>query len=174
MCNRSSRILGGSVEEIMGRPFIDFVHPDDLSEVIDRYNLRMAGETPPSIYETILKRKDGSRFYAELNAGIVSYEGKPADLVIIRDMNERKKAEDALRESEATARALINAPTDSVILMDEKGIILALNETAALRFGNRSDELVGLRADDLLPEDVARSRRSLVTRGTGKETDGTL
>ena len=117
MCNpRLPEFWGGSVEEIMGRSFIDYIHPYDLSVVIDRYNRRMAGEIPPSIYETILNRKDGSRFYAELNAGIVSYEGKPADLVIIRDMNKRKKAEEALRESEATARALMNAPTDSVIL----------------------------------------------------------
>jgi len=165
MCNRYvTEFWGGSVEEILGRPFTDFVHPDALSEIVDRYNRRMAGESTPSIYETKLKRKDGSIFHAELNAGIISYEGKPADLIIIRDMNERKKAEDALRESEATARALINAPTDSVILMDIHGKILALNETAAIRFGRRSDELVGVLTDDLLPKELARSRRALVTQ----------
>jgi len=165
MCNRYiSELWGGSVEEILGRQFTDFIHPDALSEVIDRYNRRMAGETPPSIYQTILKRKDGSRFHVELNAGIVSYEGRPANLIIIRDMNDRKKAEETLRESEATARALINAPTDSVILMDIHGKILALNETAAFRFGKRSDELIGVLADDLLPEEIARSRRALVTQ----------
>ena len=165
MCNRYvTEFWGGSVEEILGRPFTDFVHPDALSEIVDSYNRRMAGESTPSIYETKLKRKDGSIFHAELNAGIISYEGKPADLIIIRDMNERKKAEDALRESEATARALINAPTDSVILMDIHGKILALNETAAIRFGRRSNELVGVLADDLLPKELARSRRALVTQ----------
>jgi PAS domain S-box-containing protein len=165
MCNRYvTEFWGGSVEEILGRPFTDFVHPDALSEIVDSYNRRMAGESTPSIYETKLKRKDGSIFHAELNAGIISYEGKPADLIIIRDMNERKKAEDALRESEATARALINAPTDSVILMDIHGKILALNETAAIRFGRRSDELVGVLTDDLLPKELARSRRALVTQ----------
>jgi len=165
MCNRYvTEFWGGSVEEILGRPFTDFVHPDALSEIVDSYNRRMAGESTPSIYETKLKRKDGSIFHAELNAGIISYEGKPADLIIIRDMNERKKAEDALRESEATARALINAPTDSVILMDIHGKILALNETAAIRFGRRSNELVGVLTDDLLPKELARSRRALVTQ----------
>jgi PAS domain S-box-containing protein len=58
----------------------------------------------------------------------------------------------------------MNAPTDSVILMDTQGIILALNETAALRFGRRTDELIGVLADDLLPEEIARSRRALVTQ----------
>jgi PAS domain S-box-containing protein len=122
----------------------------------------MAGDSPPSLYETILMRKDGSRSYVELNAGIISYEGKKADLVIIRDINERKKAEQALRESEATARALLNAPTDSVILIDDHGMILAINEIAASRFGKRSDDLVGIMSYDLLPKEVAQLRRTLM------------
>jgi len=165
MCNRClAEFWGGSIEQILGSNIMDFIHPDALSEVVDRYNRRIAGEILPSIYETKLKRKDGSMFHAELNAGIISYEGKSADLIIIRDMNVRKKAVETLRESEATARALMNAPTDSVILMDIQGVILALNETAALRFGKRSDELVGMLADDLLPEEIARTRRSLIAQ----------
>jgi PAS domain S-box-containing protein len=70
----------------------------------------------------------------------------------------------ALRESEATARALINAPTDSVILMDARGIILALNDTAASRFGRRPEELIGVLTDDILPKDLAQSRRLLVSK----------
>jgi len=171
MCNpRAAEFWGGPVEEILGRPFADLVHPDCLPALITRYNQRMAGENPPSIYETILIRKDGSKSFAEVNAGIISYEGKIADLVIVRDINERKKAEKALRESEATAHALMNAPTDSVILLDTKGIILTLNETAALRFGKRNDELVGVLVDDLLPEEVARSRRMLVAQVLEKKT----
>jgi PAS domain S-box-containing protein len=165
MCNpRMAEYWGGSVEEIPGRPFTDFIHPDILFEIVDSYHRRMAGESPPSIFETILMRKDGSRSYGEVNAGIISYEGKPADLVIIRDINDRKKAEDALCESEATASALINAWTDSVILMDTRGKILALNETAAVRFGRRADELIGAMVYDLLPAEISRTRRSLIAQ----------
>jgi PAS domain S-box-containing protein len=87
-----------------------------------------------------------------------------AVVTISHNITERKRAEMALRESEATSRALMNAPTDSVILMDITGIILALNETAAKRFGKRSEELVDIQADDLLPEEVARSRRTLIAQ----------
>ncbi len=164
MCNQY--IIGfwgeGTIDQIVGRNFTDFIHPDTLPDVVDRYNRRIDGEALPSIYEAILMRKDGSRFFAELNAGIISYEGRPADLVIIRDINERKRADNALRESEATARALINAPTDSVILIDNQGMILALNEIAALRFGKRGDDLVGTMSYDLLPKEVAQSRRLLM------------
>jgi two-component system cell cycle sensor histidine kinase PleC len=54
--------------------------------------------------------------------------------------------------------------------MDTQGIILALNETAALRFGKRSEELIGMLADDLLTEEIAQSRRSLIAQVIEKRT----
>jgi PAS domain S-box-containing protein len=171
MCNpRLPEFWGGSGDEIIGRPFTDFVHPDALSKLIDIYKRRISGESPPSIYETTLLHKDGSKSFVEVNAGVIVYEGRPADLVIVRDINDRKKAEDALRESEATARALINTPTDSIILTDSQGVILAMNETAASRFGRRPEELVGVLADDLLPKEVAHSRRLLMSQVIEKKT----
>jgi PAS domain S-box-containing protein len=98
-CNRRiTEFWGGSVQETLGRNFTDFVHPDAIPEITDLYERRMAGETVPSIYDTKLKRKDGSIFYAEVNAGIVTYGGKPGDLIIIRDINDRKKTEEELRK----------------------------------------------------------------------------
>jgi len=115
---------------------------------------------------TVIDNKGEERFFeCTANVALRDNSGKPlAVLETSRDITDKKKAEMAFRESEATARALMNAPTDSVILMDAKGIILALNETAALRFGKRSEELVGILADDLLPEELAQSRRSLITQ----------
>ncbi len=98
MCNRrASEFWGDSIENMVGKVFTDFIHPDARPDVIDRYHRRMAGETLPSIYETVLMRKDGGMFYAEVNGSVISYEGKPAGLIIIRDINDRKKAEDVLR-----------------------------------------------------------------------------
>ncbi len=84
-------MYGGSVEELIDTPFINYIHPDDIPVVRDRYDRRMAGEQVPSIYQATLRRKDGSKLYAELNIGLVEYLGKPAELVIIRDITERKK-----------------------------------------------------------------------------------
>ena len=76
----------------------------------------------------------------------------------------RIHAEEALRESEATLRALINAPTDSVLLLDTRGVILDLNKIAAERLGKSRDELIGTLADDSLPEDIAKRRRSIISQ----------
>ncbi len=115
---------------------------------------------------TLIDDHGGKRvFEGTANVALRDNSGNPvAVLETAREITEKKKAETALRESEAISRALINAPTDSVILMDSNGIILALNETAALRFGKPINELVGVLADNLLPEELARSRRSLISR----------
>ncbi len=98
MCNkRAAEFWGDSIENMVGKVFTDFIHPDIRCDVIDRYHRRIAGEKLPSIYETVLMRKDGGMFSAEVNGSIISYEGKPANLVIIRDISDRKKAEDVLR-----------------------------------------------------------------------------
>lgn len=104
-------------------------------------------------------------FEGSANVALRDETGIPvAVLETAREITDKKNAEEALRESEATARALINAPTDSVILMDNHGNILALNDTAASRFGRRPEELIGVLTDDLLPNDVAQTRRLLVSR----------
>ena len=84
----------------------------------------------------------------------------------IRYALERKRVEERLRESEETALALLNAPTDSAILMDLEGNFIALNETAAKRLGSSVNELVGRFGYDLLPPDLAESRRKRVLQVT--------
>jgi PAS domain S-box-containing protein len=91
-------------------------------------------------------------------------DGRRGVSVILEDITQRKQGEWALLESEATARALMNSPTDTVILMDTQGIILDLNETAAFKFKQFGDNLIGKLADSLLPHDVAHSRRKLTTQ----------
>ena len=77
----------------------------------------------------------------------------------IRYALERKRVEERLRESEETALALLNAPTDSAILFDLEANLIALNETAAKRLGSSVNELVGRCGYDLLPPDLAESRK---------------
>ena len=74
-------------------------------------------------------------------------------------MAELKKIETALRENEAVLRSFLNAITESALLMDREGRILAANETVAKRFGSSGQGITGKKLYDLLPPDVAERRR---------------
>ncbi|RJR42111.1 MAG: PAS domain S-box protein [Desulfobacteraceae bacterium] len=75
-------------------------------------------------------------------------------------ITQRRAAEAALRQSEETALALLNAPTESALLLNREGRILALNRPAADRFGKKKDELIGRCAFDLFEPLVAEVRRA--------------
>ena len=96
---RLAEMWGGTVDEVLDTPLTDYVHPDALPEVLDRHKRRMAGEHVTPTYDTILRQRNGDKVYAQVNAGLINYNGEPADLVLVRDIGERRRAEDELRES---------------------------------------------------------------------------
>ena len=59
--------------EIIGRPFTDFIDRGEIQKVVERYHLRMANESVTPIYETILRRINGNKIFAELNAGLLHF-----------------------------------------------------------------------------------------------------
>jgi PAS domain S-box-containing protein len=75
-------------------------------------------------------------------------------------ISQRKAAEAALIQSEETALALLNAPTEGALLLDTEGVILALNRTAADRFGKTPEQIIGRCAFDLFQPDIATKRRA--------------
>ncbi len=78
------------------------------------------------------------------------------------ELKERKQTEDALRESNETAQAILNAATESVFLMDVSGKVIAANETAAARLGKSTIEMIGANIYDFIPADIAQARKKRV------------
>ena len=157
-----TEIVGYSVDETIDSPFTDYIYEDQLSKVVDFYERRMAGENVSPIYESALRNKTGQRIDVEFNAGLVPYEGRPADLVIIRDITERKQVERALRESEEKARALLNTSSAIVALIKTDGTVLDANETMFERFGKRYEDFIGSCIWDSLSSEVAERRKAAV------------
>ncbi|HNH78160.1 MAG TPA: PAS domain S-box protein, partial [Anaerolineales bacterium] len=78
---------------------------------------------------------------------------------MLKELNERTQAEDALRASNETSQAILNASTESVFLMDTSGNVIATNETTAARLGKQVSDLAGTNMYDLIPESVGASRK---------------
>jgi PAS domain S-box-containing protein len=88
-----------SVAELLDFGIKDLVHPKEHKKVMGRFKKRIKGEPAPPKYETLLIQKGGKEVPIELTAARTFWQGKPADIVIIRDITERKKAEKAIKES---------------------------------------------------------------------------
>jgi PAS domain S-box-containing protein len=91
-----ARMSGYSVAELEGLEFIRLVPKELHAMIADRVRRRLAGEDLPSIYELDLIRKNGNNFLVDVNAGIMEIKGEPTDLVILRDITERKKTQEKL------------------------------------------------------------------------------
>jgi len=75
-------------------------------------------------FETVQFRKDGSQMALEINAAVVNFKGRRAILSIHRDVTDRKRAEEALRESESRNRAILDALPDLMFLQSADGVYL--------------------------------------------------
>ncbi|MGE4264847.1 MAG: PAS domain S-box protein [Desulfovibrio sp.] len=111
--------------------------------------------------EMAMRRKDGSIIWCSINARAVRDEhGNMTHLEgLLVDVTERKRAVEELRESEARIRALFDATSDSVILMDPEGIVLAINEHGARRRNLSPEQMTGHCIYDHLPPNAAEIRR---------------
>ncbi len=111
--------------------------------------------------DEILWRKDGTSFPVEYTSVPIRKNGSNVGTVVVfRNISERKEAERVLKESRATARGLLDATQESLLLLDKEGIIVAINRTAASRYRRTPKELIGKNSFDMLPENLRESRRS--------------
>lgn len=86
-------MFGYTPEEIEARSFKDLLPPEENERVGGFYRRRMAGEQVPAKYETRLVRKNGDIIPVEINAGLIHFEDRLADMVIVRDISGRQQLE---------------------------------------------------------------------------------
>ncbi|MCG2777273.1 MAG: PAS domain S-box protein, partial [Desulfobacterales bacterium] len=80
-------------------PFLNYIHPEDREMVIERYKKRIKGEEAPHTYTFRLMDREGEALWAELNAILINWEGKPATLNFLRDITKQKKLEAQLQQA---------------------------------------------------------------------------
>jgi len=87
-----------SEEEMVGHPFTDSVSPEYRQLLVERAYARHNGEKVPHRYEFKALRKDGSEFDAEISIGRITYQGSAASQAVVRNISERKRAEEAVQK----------------------------------------------------------------------------
>lgn len=91
-----------SYNEMIERPYLEFVVPEDHQIMIDYHKRRMSGEIFTSVYRSRFIRKDGQIITVELNARTSDYNGSPAAFIVIRDITDRLNIEHELQVAKET------------------------------------------------------------------------
>jgi PAS domain S-box-containing protein len=114
-------------------------------------------------YTTRFLDPGGKVIWLDVTGVLVDWEGRPATLAFMTDITEQRRTEEALRVSEETARALLDASPDVSVLVSPEGVILGMNDAAAGRLGPEltRNEFVGRNSYELMPPEVATLRRTM-------------
>jgi len=146
--------LGYADNTLMGMNFRQYVDEENARKVFDAFHkVFMTGETIKGVdWEAI--SKESGKIPVESSISLVrNARGEPAGFRgIIRDITERKKAEEALRESEIKFRNLTENAQDAIIAIDMHGMITYANPAARAIAGNM--DVVGTPLKDFLPFDL--------------------
>jgi two-component system, cell cycle sensor histidine kinase and response regulator CckA len=150
---RMAEMLGYPVDEVLGRSPLSFVAPEAVHDLEAALASRPRGVV--GHYDIELVRRDGSLFSASVSASplfdcVGVYEGS---LAIVTDAAERRRADEALRSSEARYRALFeHSPYPKWVYDVETLGFLEVNDAAAAHFGYTREELLGMSAADVHPD----------------------
>lgn len=142
-------LLGYTPAEILGVSIYDFVAAD-RDQISQRFQDILSGKAP-LFYERQFRRKDGSLVDVWVSSKAISYAGRKMVCTVTRDLTERKRAEQALRESEERYRTVVEQSADGINLVDaESKRIVEANTAFAKILGYSLEEILGLSIYDFV------------------------
>jgi PAS domain S-box-containing protein len=164
-------LSGYNLEELIDKEFETLLSPEYRKLVMDRYQARLAGKDVPSMYEVEIIRKDGISVPIEVNSTIITYGDEEATLSFIRNITERKQAEDSLWESGEKIRSITASAHDAIIMVDNEETISFWNDAAERIFGYTAEEIIGKQLHETIAGQGAAVGKTLELAANRK--DGT-
>ena len=159
----AERLLGYSAEEMIGQSVLKLIPEDRLEEEAQILGRLGRGERVDH-YETVRRRKDGR--LVDVSLSISPIRDGSGRLVgaskIARDITERKRAEQSLRESQNRFESVIDSAMDAIISIDEAHRVVLFNAAAERMFGCSAAEALGQTLDRFIPPRLRSAHRKHV------------
>jgi len=127
---------------VVGRNMMDFIAPESQPDAMKDFAQVAQGHDAYLAHYTIISAK-GNTISVESIGKVITYEGKPADLISLRDITEKKNAEDALRKSEEKYRLLIENSHDIIYTLTPEGIFTFVSPSWTTLLGHPVNQVMG-------------------------------
>jgi diguanylate cyclase (GGDEF)-like protein/PAS domain S-box-containing protein len=139
------RIYGYPREEFMGMNHRQYTDQETAKKVYQAYNKVYRTEEPGRVFDYQLIRKDGTKRYVEASISLLKDSSdKPIGFRgIVRDITERKEAEEALRQSEEKYRTILESMEEGYYEVDLAGNFTFFNDSMCKALGYSKEELMG-------------------------------
>ena len=149
-------LTGYSLEEVIEKPFVDFLTPKYKPLVADRNRRRMLGEAVPYRYDAEIATSKGTVVAVDINAGIIEYMGQPATMAVIRDMTEQNRMWTALRDRENRLSLIYDNVSDVIFGIDAEPNDNFRFKSVNRRFlevtGLSENQILGKLVQEIIPE----------------------
>ena len=160
---------GYTDEELQGKVFLDFVHPDDRAMVLEKYQTEYSEDEFPMIYEIRGVNKKGECIPLELSVSTYKKKGKVIGIEVIhRDLTERKKAEMSLRESQGRFEGLFQGNPEAAAYLGPDYRIQDVNPRFEKLFGYSLEEVNSKHINDVVVPDDRREEGETLDRDARK------
>ena len=160
------RMVGYSKEELRGLSFFDVTHPDNRPKNKKLFQDMFSLKTKNFFMEKRYIRKDGTMIEVAVHAtGIMDAEGNARfGTAFVEDINDRKQAEESLRESEATHKKMIANISDVIGIMGVNGVMKYKSTNIEKYFGWKPEDIIGTNGwDTVHPDDLERIQKEFVS-----------
>ena len=150
----ATKILGYSKKELYSLDLMTLYHPDDAKKIQTEY-AAVLSDSGSSVVQARIKRKDGSYIWMEISTKTLK-DGRVQS--IARDIADRKKAEEALKESETRYRTLAEVAHDIIFIIDKEDRVEYINSFGAKNISKKPEEIIGRKRSSFFAPDIAKKQ----------------
>ena len=144
-------LTGYSIEDLNEMNLMRFITPKHLPRALKRFNQLMTGENVSPTFELEMIRKDGHILPVEISSDWIDYLGEKALVVFVRDITERKQAEETIKAEQQKYKNVVENIEEGLFSLNNKGYLTYANPEASVKItGYTSEELIGMHVGKLL------------------------
>jgi PAS domain S-box-containing protein len=158
------QMVGYTEAELRQMRFRDYTHPDDVPKNLDLFQQLMDGKLHHYQYDKRYIRKDGGIVWVRMNVSSYPHREEALAVALIEDITERRRAENALRESQEHNSALLDAQPDMIFVLDKHGVFLDYHAPEKSALYVPPEQFLGKSIYQVMPKSLTESLNDLFTR----------